>query len=139
MHTYTALITDPIGESEARFIARDWHSGQGSALYSFASSGHLDVDGALSEARESMRYDVATDEATDDLMHLIDYLERQQPPEGQYLHTFEPGSLVHLIGDPVGRDYSVVSHGVSASLLRQELPTGYAERSFSCWRRATAT
>lgn len=31
-----------ITESEARAIAADWHSGQGSALYAFSSSGHVD-------------------------------------------------------------------------------------------------
>lgn len=29
-------------ESEARAIAADWHGGQGSALYAFSSSGHVD-------------------------------------------------------------------------------------------------
>lgn len=32
-----------ITESEARSIAADWHSGQGSALYAFSSSGHVDT------------------------------------------------------------------------------------------------
>lgn len=72
--TYAGLITDPIGESEARHIAQDWHGGQWSALYAFASSGHLDADEALSEARACMEIDDADEY---DLIHLIDYLERQ--------------------------------------------------------------
>lgn len=57
--------------------------------------------------------------------------------DGQHLHTFEPGSLVHLDGEPDGRDYTVVSHDYRATTLRQELPTGFAIRSLSCWRRAS--
>lgn len=36
----------------ARIIASHWHGGQGSALYAFTSSGHLDIDGCLSELAE---------------------------------------------------------------------------------------
>ena len=53
--TYGGLITDPIGEAEARWIAGGWHSGQASALYAFTSSGHLDAESALAEAKRAMR------------------------------------------------------------------------------------
>lgn len=76
--TYGGLIVDPIGESEARMIAADWHGGQWSALYGFSSSGRLDVQGALAEATCSMdMLDSRTDpDAEYGLMALIDFLER---------------------------------------------------------------
>lgn len=40
--TARRLITDPMCEGEAREVASEWHSGQFSALYKFASSGYLD-------------------------------------------------------------------------------------------------
>lgn len=38
-------------EYEARTIASEWHGGQGSALYAFTSSGHVDPDWIRRELR----------------------------------------------------------------------------------------
>jgi hypothetical protein len=66
---------------EARRVAQDWHGGQSSAFYAFASTGHIDGPGLASEARMAVKgaqSDALTDEdreAARDLLQLCEALE----------------------------------------------------------------
>lgn len=53
----STLITTPLGEfyvADLRDVASRWHSGQGSALYAFVSTGTV-VDGLAGEASQCAR------------------------------------------------------------------------------------
>lgn len=54
-----SAVTVMISDGQARRIASDWHSGMSSALYSFASSGAIDLDRVRDEiSRELWQLDV---------------------------------------------------------------------------------
>lgn len=62
-----------IGDGQARRIASDWHGDMSSALYSFASSGEIDLDRVRSEiSRELRQLDVG--EARRELLALDKYV-----------------------------------------------------------------
>ncbi len=71
-------------------IASEWHSGQGSALYSYASTDRIPTEEfkerLVSEIERSMVH--ADDEGLDDLEYLLMHVEEQHPD--QY-----PGSEMH--------------------------------------------
>ncbi len=46
-----SVFTHVIGDGQARRIASEWHGGMGSALYSFASSGSVDLEWIMLEIR----------------------------------------------------------------------------------------
>lgn len=51
-----------IRKPTARLIASEWHGGQWTNLYSFASTGTVrDMQGLISEIRDCMRYANATE------------------------------------------------------------------------------
>lgn len=49
------METDTLDAFTAREIASDWHSGQFTAMYAFASSGHLDKASLESEIGHELR------------------------------------------------------------------------------------
>lgn len=61
-----------IDEGEARFIASQWHGGQNSALYAFASTGTI-LDGLEDEITSDCD---SADKI--DLQALLDYLKQQR-------------------------------------------------------------
>ena len=63
-----ALIDTTIGN--LRRIAADWHGGQGSPLYAFASSGHIYPAGMAQEAYRDYREEVAQGRRPRDLRRL---------------------------------------------------------------------
>lgn len=68
-----------ISVARARKIASDWHGGQSSALYAFASSGMLPVPGARSEVKRDIRMAEITPGYTTrdvkELRSLLDFIE----------------------------------------------------------------
>ena len=71
-------------------IASEWHSGQGSALYSYASTDRIPTEEfkerLVSEIERSMAH--ANDEGLDDLEYLLMHVEEQHPDQF-------PGSEMH--------------------------------------------
>ena len=71
-------------------IASEWHSGQGSALYSYASTVRIPTEDfksrLVSEIERSMAH--ADDEGLDDLEYLLMHVEEQHPDQF-------PGSEMH--------------------------------------------
>ena len=55
---------------ELRRIAADWHGGQSSPLYAFASSGHIHPAGMAREAERDYREEVAQGRRPGDLREL---------------------------------------------------------------------
>lgn len=65
-----------ISTAEARYIASEWHGGQFTAFYAFASSGSFDKFGMLRETRDN----IAAVGYDDDLHELLTYCEEQPDP-----------------------------------------------------------
>lgn len=66
---------------ELRMTAANWHSGQGSPLYAFASSGTV-VPGATREAKQCLSY-VRGSREGDRLRKLVAYFEENEPIEDE--------------------------------------------------------
>lgn len=64
-----------ITTSEARRIAGEWHGGQASALYAFASSGSI-TPNLISEIKFEIAQAVAPGEAIRELLALLEYVNR---------------------------------------------------------------
>lgn len=75
-------MTDSTDLAELRATAAEWHGGQWSPLYAFASSGTV-VRGAAHDAEHAMRYycDDKTDAERAELRRLRDYLSEHEPAE----------------------------------------------------------
>lgn len=72
-----------IGDSGARVIASQWHGGQSSSLYSFASTGYIG-EGLLDEIRREIQT-AAEQGLSDSVVHLIvleQYVEGREDIEG---------------------------------------------------------
>lgn len=67
-------------EETARRIASNWHGGQGSALYGYASSGQFDKSAALAEIDSTLKgsFDFA---AQDELAELRAFIAGRMEPE----------------------------------------------------------
>lgn len=65
-----------VDDDTARAIASAWHGGQGSAFYSFASTGHYDRDALLSELSDVIHASYTLGSPADRLMldHMGTYL-----------------------------------------------------------------
>lgn len=68
-----------ITTDRARAIASDWHDGQASALYSFASSGHFDADALLREIEAELARLLVSDDSTDDALDMVKSLLERTP------------------------------------------------------------
>lgn len=79
-----------IGDTTARIIASRWHDGQGSALYSFQSSGAIDIQALRAEIVASTRGDMTPDDFNE-LTALLHYIEcaqfDRQPVDGWHDRT----------------------------------------------------
>lgn len=68
---------EPIDDTTARMIASQWHGGQASEFYSFASTGRIDKDGLTAEMDQNIReVDPNDDIAAGALEALIDYFTK---------------------------------------------------------------
>lgn len=70
-----ALNTDePIDDITARVIASRWHGGQGSLLYTFESTGEIDLEGVTQELLLDFRDEARTFMEREELDYLAQYL-----------------------------------------------------------------
>jgi hypothetical protein len=80
--TETEYVRSPMGEDyhrgELQHVAREWHGGQFSALYAFASSGTV-VDGLGSEARRCAEQ--CTDDIEADKLRALASLDTEEGAE----------------------------------------------------------
>lgn len=82
----TTTATPELSETDARQIASEWHSGQGSALYSLASTGHIDhgaereIERAMADARSvASSLEQGETDDTRALSALLAYVQAHDP------------------------------------------------------------
>ena len=69
-------------ESEARFIASEWHGGQWSALYSFSSTGSVENDDTIREIDKCIQnFPEGVSDVQLDLLHALrHYITSKRTP-----------------------------------------------------------